>query len=425
MTLIITGIYKIENKTNGRFYIGSSNHILKRWNSHRRTLEKGTHHNYMLQNAWNKYGSESFLFEVLEKCDRAVKFEREQHYIDTLKPSYNIAKEAGSPPNTDKKPVRRINVKTGEVKLYESIASVEFEGFHCGSVWKCCHGLGAFHLGYKWEFVNEESPEFVPKPGNERAVIRYDLETGEQIKRYSSAAEATKEGYSKVVISRCCNGLSYSHRGYGWRFEDGSSPVVESWGPETRKVVSYDPMTGKDIKYYNSIADTENDGFTSSKVIRCCKGERNTHSKLGWRYVEDAPRIFDSIREIKAVESYDLDTGATIKVYDNAYQASLEEGLNCGNLRECLYRVRRQCGNVGWRYQGEDYIAPKNKTVKTGEVVCLSKDGEEIKRYSYLAAVKSDGFDACKVGECCRGKRKSHKGFVWKLADERVAENVM
>ena len=43
-----------------------------------------------------KYGYCNFRLEILEYCDRDKTLEREQYYIDTLKPEYNLLIKAGS-----------------------------------------------------------------------------------------------------------------------------------------------------------------------------------------------------------------------------------------------------------------------------------------------------------------------------------------
>lgn len=92
------GIYQIRNIIDGKFYIGSSADIVKRWNEHRNRLNKSQHHSQYLQNAWNKYGKENFVFEIVEKAgDKDLLLDREQHYIDTKRPQYNISRIAGSP----------------------------------------------------------------------------------------------------------------------------------------------------------------------------------------------------------------------------------------------------------------------------------------------------------------------------------------
>jgi len=59
-------IYKITNTANGNFYIGSSVNVRRRFSVHQSDLRKGAHHCEPLQRAWNKYGPDCFVFEVIE-----------------------------------------------------------------------------------------------------------------------------------------------------------------------------------------------------------------------------------------------------------------------------------------------------------------------------------------------------------------------
>lgn len=62
-------IYKIRNLLNQNFYVGSSINNRVRFRQHRRLLRKGVHHCKHLQAAWNKYGEDVFVFEVVEVVD--------------------------------------------------------------------------------------------------------------------------------------------------------------------------------------------------------------------------------------------------------------------------------------------------------------------------------------------------------------------
>lgn len=62
-------VYKIINLTNAKFYVGSTIEIKTRFRTHRRKLRAGNHHCPHLQNAWNKYGEESFVFRVVDVVD--------------------------------------------------------------------------------------------------------------------------------------------------------------------------------------------------------------------------------------------------------------------------------------------------------------------------------------------------------------------
>ena len=80
------GVYKITCLVTNKVYIGSSNNISKRFGDHRWQLRNNKHANCYLQNAWNKYGEESFVFEILELCNKYKQFELEQQYLNEFKP---------------------------------------------------------------------------------------------------------------------------------------------------------------------------------------------------------------------------------------------------------------------------------------------------------------------------------------------------
>lgn len=89
-------VYKLTNTTTGEFYIGSTNDFDKRVRQHLYRLRNNKQANPKLQNSFNKYGESSFEFsvvEVLENTDHQL--EREQYWLNTLKPTFNIIKNAG------------------------------------------------------------------------------------------------------------------------------------------------------------------------------------------------------------------------------------------------------------------------------------------------------------------------------------------
>ena len=50
-------------------YIGESFDIERRWNQHKQDLINGCHHNYYLQQSFNKYGKKYFSFKILQKIN--------------------------------------------------------------------------------------------------------------------------------------------------------------------------------------------------------------------------------------------------------------------------------------------------------------------------------------------------------------------
>ena len=87
----ISGVYKIQSKfVPNRLYVGSSLDIHKRWWDHKTRLKEGLHKNPILQAHYNKYGTDDFEFCVIEECSQEMLINREQYYIDVLRPSFNV-----------------------------------------------------------------------------------------------------------------------------------------------------------------------------------------------------------------------------------------------------------------------------------------------------------------------------------------------
>lgn len=98
----ISGIYLIRNSRTKKVYIGSAVNIKQRWREHYKSLQRKTHGNRHLQNAWNKYGEKTFEFKILFKCDVNELLFWEQRAINLHKilfgwnNLYNLCPIAGS-----------------------------------------------------------------------------------------------------------------------------------------------------------------------------------------------------------------------------------------------------------------------------------------------------------------------------------------
>src|SRR5712671_3867618 len=94
-----SGIYKITCIANGKIYVGSSANLRIRWEQHCNDLRRKAHHSIHLQRAWNKYGENVFIFEIIELVMPWAILDREQYWLDKLKPydrsiGFNIAMNA-------------------------------------------------------------------------------------------------------------------------------------------------------------------------------------------------------------------------------------------------------------------------------------------------------------------------------------------
>lgn len=103
--LQLTGVYTITCTANNKVYVGSAQTSFQtRLYHHYCVLNVGKHKNRYLQNAWNKYGSDNFTFDIIEVCDKEFCLSTEQYWMNTLDCTnksigYNINPLATSTPS--------------------------------------------------------------------------------------------------------------------------------------------------------------------------------------------------------------------------------------------------------------------------------------------------------------------------------------
>lgn len=86
-----SGVFRLVNKINGKSYIGSSMSLSNTFSIYYSlgSLKK-VKGSIIIYRALLKYGYSNFSLDILEYCEKDVLIEREQYYIDLIKPEYNI-----------------------------------------------------------------------------------------------------------------------------------------------------------------------------------------------------------------------------------------------------------------------------------------------------------------------------------------------
>lgn len=118
------GIYCIVNVVTQKKYVGSSTNLQARLMQHRSRLRNNKHENIKLQRAWNKYGEDNFQYFILEYCPEELLISKEQFYIDSIKPGFNIITEVDriKMPDESRKKMSTSRIKgiqEGTIKLYQ------------------------------------------------------------------------------------------------------------------------------------------------------------------------------------------------------------------------------------------------------------------------------------------------------------------
>lgn len=95
-------IYQIRHIESEKIYVGSSANPYRRCISHQSKLRRCIHDSRYLQNAWNKYGSSAFAFEIIEIVGNIEELPvREQYWINRLQSAnreygFNVMPVVGS-----------------------------------------------------------------------------------------------------------------------------------------------------------------------------------------------------------------------------------------------------------------------------------------------------------------------------------------
>lgn len=199
-------IYCITNKITGKRYVGSAVNFRIRRNQHLHHLRNKNHHSRYLQNAWNKYRENNFVFLVLEEVDDVNNLlTREQWYLDNTNCEYNICRIAGS--SLGIKRTEETKRKVGDAfrgkalsdehrnKISAALKGRIFSEEHCR----------------KLGIINEK---------NYRPILQYS-KAGELIKEWPSITEAVKSFNPPAeTINANLGGRSKTAKGLVWKYKE-------------------------------------------------------------------------------------------------------------------------------------------------------------------------------------------------------------
>ena len=112
----------------------------------------------------------------------------------------------------------------------------------------------------------------------------------EVVIRFKSATEAERYGFNQGAIAACCRGREKCHRNLFWCYEEDEDKIVpQPWpthsGALKRPVEAYND-DGVVLYSFESAAEAGRNGFVFSGVSACCRGKRNFHKNLHWRFAE-------------------------------------------------------------------------------------------------------------------------------------------
>lgn len=253
------GIYMIQNKINGKMYIGQAVDIEKRWGEHRSGLRGGYHPNKHLQRSWNKYGEENFEFSILLECEESDLNMYEEYYIfelmiydlrvgynknyggDSGRPTEETKRKMSESAKGEKHPMYgKHHSEEAKRKMSESAKGRQFSEETRRKLSEAKKGKGMqfseetkrkMSEAKKGKYRSEEIKRKISEANKGRhhseetkrklskSVVQIDFTTNKIVKVWESSTEAVRqEGFNHSAISQCCNGKRKTHKGYKWIF---------------------------------------------------------------------------------------------------------------------------------------------------------------------------------------------------------------
>ena len=350
-------IYCYTNKINGKRYVGQTiQKLRKRHGQHVQSakFKSDPYDNYSpIHCAIRKYGIENFKLEILHIADEYSIDMLERHYIYFLgtltknNKGYNVSSGGSNGNPFAGKTEEEIN--EWKRKISETLKG-KFVGENNPNYGKNLSGenhpmfgkkhseesrrkiseslkgkyAGENHHFYGKNLSGENNPMFGKKHSEEsRRKMSENLKgkfIGENNPRctqivgigndnvlfYKYIAEAEKDGFSKSSIYRCCIGKQLSHKGYKWYYKEDYDNLKENdvniirqrLEKEIKSNISLKNIVAVSVKsekvlFFKNSKQAIKEGFSSSCIHKCCRGELKTHKGYRWYYKEDYDKMIE------------------------------------------------------------------------------------------------------------------------------------
>lgn len=191
-----SGVYMWTNMVNGKIYVGSSVDLSKRLRNYFNISYLSDLKDIMIiYKALLAHGFDNFKLEILEYCNSSQLIEREQYYIDLLKPEYNILKVARSSLGVKRSIETKAKIRAGALSRSEEALAKNREHLK---------KLNASQQHKDHLVKLNTSLEHISKTAKPVCVLSID--NGESIE-YRSLTQAAKNfNVHPETVRRCING---------------------------------------------------------------------------------------------------------------------------------------------------------------------------------------------------------------------------
>lgn len=356
-----------------------------------------------------------------------------------------------------KKRVYKYNLQGEFIESYRSLSDASSKtNIDFRNISACCLGQRKRTGEYMWSYIYSNtiepySQKIKISSRRKKAVYQYDL-CGKLIKIYTSASNVLDEFNISIkrlrdVCRKNSSGIFVSYSGYVWSYSELNhlffcvqtefDVLNSSYKIKKQTLSKYDNVTifqyskdGNFIRQYTNIKEVITflnlELKAISSILACCKGNSKTSYGYQWR--------FDFKHKINAIPQTQTEKlilkldrkGVLIREYDNVMQIckeydSIPYTQVIKNVFDCVCGKLKTYNDFIWIFK-ENYsdfnIKSRQKTYKTIPVAQYDKNNNYIQTFNSIAdAQKYINVGSSHISDCCKGKRKTSNGYIWKYVD--------
>lgn len=275
------GIYLIRCLANNRIYVGSTANLRRRRCRHFSELRRHIHKNAHLQRAWDKYGEQSFTFEILELVLPTDLLNREQYWLDTLQPfeerGFNIGRVANTPF------LGRTHTPEARAKISAASKGNQYGKGHSPTP-ETRAIIGAAHKGNKYALGYHHTPEARAKISATHRGQKRNPEWGEKIRIAKLGKKCLPETIEKIrstSLGRKQSPETIAKRTAKLRGRKRPAEAIEKTAEPQRKSYIVTNPDGIEIIIHGLTKFCREHGLSHAHMASIASGKRKHHK--GWR----------------------------------------------------------------------------------------------------------------------------------------------
>lgn len=296
-----SGVYKITNLNNNKFYIGSSQNIKRRTQGHLNDLRANRHPNSHLQRSFNKHGEDRFIFETIINCPLDGLLVIEQYYIDFLQPHYNMSPTAGTTRGYKHREESKRKMTESRLVFYQNNKVSEETKQK-----QRLAGLGrkmseeAIKKGKITKLNKSQEERDKDHQSKFKPVYQIDPVSLEIINEFKSIKDGAKSiNIDQTYISGVLLGYQYTAGGYIWCLVKNYSKekilaikeLINKPHYKCRNIAQYD-VNMAFIQNFNSIKSAADQlGIKQSRIGDALRRSQKT-AGFYWKYIQPEGQIF-------------------------------------------------------------------------------------------------------------------------------------